>query len=204
MIGTTEYVVKNVISDLKDKEVSFEAGERDDYLGELTVDVLLKRDTSGIAERIEVDLSGMDSLKIAEMIEARNRNNHIYEVKSCPPSGASGSFLGKVKNKIKLLIYKMVAPMLDEVILEQNKFNASVTGSINLIADNLATVAEFSRRQYEVMNREVELLRSEVDRLRKETVAERLEVVKAEKHHHWEVDQLKEQIEELQKQLSGR
>lgn len=193
-MGTTDQMIKDILAELEKEEVSFTSGKD---AGEKTIEQvaekLLGRKMEKMSETVASECPQQFSLEIEKMVFSRNRNNHIYEVKFYQPLDSAKTILGRIKKFIKRVIRKLMAPIMNTVILEQNKFNASVTTSINLLTDNEVEIAAFMKQQ-ELYNQEIKDLRNEVLNLRKEIVEERLEVIRTRKRLHREVKLLEEQM----------
>lgn len=203
-MGMTEHIVKNILTEVEKDGVSFESGK---VYGENTVEQvaekMLGRKLEKMPEPIAPDMPQPFWMETEDMVFSRNRNNHIYEIKFYQPLEPAKSIPGKIKRFMKRVIRKLMAPIMNAVIMEQNKFNASVTTSINLLTDNEMRIAEFIRQQ-ELRNQEINSLREEVlylrrevEKLRKESVEERLETMRTRKRLHREVKLLEEQIETI-------
>ena len=136
-MGTTDQMIKDILAELEKEEVSFTSGKD---AGEKTIEQgaekLLGRKMEKMSETVASECPQQFSLEIEKMVFSRNRNNHIYEVKFYQPLDSAKTILGRIKKFIKRVIRKLMAPIMNTVILEQNKFNASVTTSINLLTDN--------------------------------------------------------------------
>lgn len=199
-MGTTDQMIKNVLMEMENEDVSFVSGkDAENKTIEQVAEKLLGRKL----EKMEVPAVSKTqsfSMELDDMIFSRNRNNHIYEIKFYQPLEPAKSIAGKIKKFAKRVIRKLMAPIMDAVILEQNKFNASVTTSINLLTDNEVKIAEFIKYQ-ENQNQEIDWLRKkidylnrEVEQLRMDCVEERLEVIRTRKRLHREVKLLEEQL----------
>ena len=130
-------------------------------------------------------------LEVKSMMESRDRNNWIYQI-NLEQKNETG---GKLKVILRKIVRRIIAPIMGPVILDQNKFNASVTSSINLLSDNECKIADFIKEQQK-MNEEVAMLRDEVARLRQENVRARLEVINSRKRIHRDIALLIEAMEE--------
>lgn len=137
-------------------------------------------------------------LEIENMMNSRNRNNHIYQVDYEKPAESSTSVGGALKNWFKQKIRRIIAPVIAPLVLDQNTFNASVTTSINVLSDNECKIAEFIKKQEEenrVLKKELADLTQEVGRLRKENHAARVEIIRARKRLHREMKLVMEEME---------
>ena len=199
-MGTTDQMIKNVLMEMENEDVSFVSGKDAENK---TIDQVSEKLLGRKLEKMEVPAVSKTqsfSMELDDMIFSRNRNNHIYEIKFYQPLEPAKSIAGKIKKFAKRVIRKLMAPIMDAVILEQNKFNASVTTSINLLTDNEVKIAEFIKYQ-ENQNQEIDWLRKkidylnrEVEQLRMDCVEERLEVIRTRKRLHREVKLLEEQL----------
>lgn len=141
------------------------------------------------------------ALEIENMMNSRNRNNHIYQINYDKPAEASASVTGALKNRLKQKIRRLIAPVIAPLVLEQNTFNASVTNSINVLSDNECQIAEFIKMQQEEnqkLRKEMSELKQEVARLREENAMARLEIIRARKRLHREMKLVVEEMEEKQ------
>lgn len=190
-MSATVNIINSILAEIERDGVDYEAGRSKGKVNRLVEDGMLGSSMEAVPDyKFNVNDPRFE-LELKDMMDSRDRNNWIYEV-NLVHENENG---GRLKQLLRKIVRRVIAPILGPVILDQNKFNASVTTSINLLSDNECKIADFIKEQQK-MNEEVVMLRREVAQLRQENVEARVEVVNSRKRLHREITMLVEALEE--------
>lgn len=181
-MSETEQKAKSILNELENNPSSYEASEITSRLDSSLWETV-------IAEKRDPD-SRVESLELDTLIAVRNKNNYLYEVPLYPEK-ESGNILARL---LKRIIRRLITPIIAPILLEQNKLNASVTTSINLLSDNECKFAKFMEYQ-EQLNAEFCKLRDEVAHLRTENAQLRAETISSRKQLHRELILFQEKLQ---------
>ena len=188
-MAITNHLVKNILAEIEKEDVDFMVGKVCGTVAQEIEDELLGSSMDDIPDYNPVAHNPSYHFYVDELIESRDTNNRIHHVEFYQPI-TSGNSLKRILGK---MIRRLIAPIMEVVVLEQNRFNASVAASVNMMCDNDAVTAKFVQEQ-EKLNQEIRMLRKEVEILRKKNVEARMEVISARKQLHRDIVLLREAL----------
>lgn len=194
-MAITNHLIKNILAEIEKEDVDFMAGKLCGEVDQETEDKMLGTSMDDIPDYKPVEHGPQYRFYVEELIERRDASNRIHHVDFYQPI-ESGNVL---KRAFRKMVRRLIAPIMEVVVLEQNRFNAAVAASVTMMCDNDAVMAEFVREQ-EKLNQEVRMLRREVEMLRKKNVEARMEMISSRKQLHRDIVLLKETLaEQLEK-----
>lgn len=190
-MSETNRLLEEILKELESCEVDFMAGKVSGDADKKMEEFLLGTSMDEIPDYKPESNEDKYYFYVDELIDRRNVSNQIHHVDFYQPM-ESGNF---IKRTIRKAVRRLIAPIMEIVVLEQNKFNASIAGAVNMMCDNDAVVAEFVHEQQK-LNQELRLLRREVEMLRKKNVEAQLEMINARKKLHRDIVLLREALTE--------
>ena len=190
-MAITNHLIKNILAEIEKGDVDFMAGKLCGEVDQEIEDKILGSSMDDIPDYKPVEHDPRYHFYVGELIERRDVGNRIHHVDFYQPI-ESGNVL---KRAFRKMVRRLIAPIMEVVVLEQNRFNAAVAAAVTMMCDNDTVMAEFVREQ-EKLNQEVRMLRREVEMLRKKNVEARMEMISSRKQFHRDIVLLRETLED--------
>lgn len=128
----------------KIKEIVFEINSEKKTIQEI-VDIMLNNDQSASC----VDGYTFD---MQELERWKNKDNEYYEIHSHWSISSHRKFIGRFIVFFKKIVRKLLKWYIDPIVEQQNRFNGSVTASINALYNNDVVTDRFIKNNQDQFN----------------------------------------------------